>query len=144
VNFSKHVKTIRVSNAVGAGQTTITGTTVDMQGFDSVQFEVLFGAITAGGVQSIKARQGADSGMSDAADLLGTGQTVADDDDNKVFYIDLHEPLERYVDVQVLRATQDSAIDGILAHLYNAKDLPITEDANVSGEFFQSPIEGTA
>lgn len=43
-----------------------------------------FGTITASAVTSIKVQQGAASDLSDAADLLGTGITVAADDDNQI------------------------------------------------------------
>ena len=68
----------------------INGTTLDMQGFESVLIVVRMGAITAGAVTSIKAQSTAQSDASDAADLTGTSQTIADSDDDETFYIDLH------------------------------------------------------
>lgn len=134
----------RVKNGVAAGQTNQTSDTVDTQGWDGVLFMILMGAITAGAATSCKARQGALSNMGDAADLLGTAQTIADSDDNKIFYIDVYKPRERYLDVQVLRATQDSVIDGIVAVKYRGRKFPATHGADVTGEKHASPAEGTA
>lgn len=128
-----------------AGQTTITGGTLDMQGFDGVIFLSAVGTIEASGVQSLKWQSGAQSDMSDAADLLGTGITIADDDDDKVQYNELLRPKERYVRVVISRATSDSTFGGGIYIQYRARDLEVTHDAaTVSGEEHLSPAEGTA
>ncbi len=89
----KNKITQAIAPAAGvAGTTDINGATLDMSGFEGVLMKVTFGAITASAVTSIKAQQGAASDLSDTADLLGTGQTIADTDDEKVFYIDLYKP----------------------------------------------------
>jgi hypothetical protein len=78
MNLSKNLKitpAITPDNGA-AGTTDINGATLDMQGFEGVLIKVVFGAITAGAVTSIKAQQGAQSDLSDAADLEGTGQTL--------------------------------------------------------------------
>lgn len=139
-------KVIRVKNAVAAGQTTVDSDTVDTAGFESVEFMVLWGAITAGGAQSAKLQQGKASNLSDAADLAGTAQTVADSDDNKVTRLELIRPQERYVRARVLRATQDSVLDGIIAILRGPRVEPITQDTTVQGtpECAIEPDEGTA
>ena len=71
------------------------GAIYDTKGYESVLMVVKFGDIAAGAVTSIKAQSGAASDMSDAADLLGTGISVAADDDNQIFIIDLVKPRER-------------------------------------------------
>lgn len=146
-NFSKRIKTIRHSNSEGAATSTITPSNgIDTQGFDSVEFEVLWGAITGSGVQSVEVHTSSDDGDSDSyTALAGTNISVADDDDNGITIVDIHRPPERYVKCIVNRATQNSAVDGIVAHLYNAREIPITEDSTVTGsEFHNAPIEGTA
>lgn len=150
-----HAKVTRVSDAVAAGTSTVTSTALNMDGFDSCVFLVAFGAIVSGAVTSIKAQISADDADADAyADLAGTSQTVADTDDDKVFGIVIHQPTDVdatasggcYLKCIVLRATQNSTVDGIIALQYNARDIPVTHDATTFGgyEFHLAPAEGTA
>lgn len=146
LNLSKEVK---VSQAItptngAAGTSDINGATLDMSGFEGVLMIVTMGAITANAVTSIKAQQGAASDLSDAADLLGTAQTIADDDDEQVFYIDLYRPAERYVRVVVDRATQNAVVASAEYIQYGARKEPTTHGSGVSGETHVSPAEGTA
>lgn len=146
MNFANNHKVTVVSNAVAAGTTDIDPTAIDMDGFDSVAFIVQFGAITAGAVTSVKAQQSSDNGVGDAfSDLAGTAQTVADDDDNKAFIIDLFRPSERYVKPYVDRATQNAVVESIIAIQYCARNAPVTQPASIGGyEIHNSPAEGTA
>ena len=124
----------------------INGTTLDMQGWEGVMMIVYMGAITGSAVTSINAASGAASNMSDAADLEGTGITIADDDDEQIFVIDLYRPLERYVRLEVARATQNAAVAGAVYVQYNTKKAPVTQNVTdaVTYEFHASPAEGTA
>lgn len=130
--------------AGAAGTSDINGATLDMSGYEGVLMIVTFGAITASAVTSIKAQQGAASDLSDAADLAGTAQTIADTDDDKVFYIDLYRPRERYVRLVVDRGTQNAVVASAEYVQYGAKKAPPTQGTNVSGETHVSPAEGTA
>ena len=147
MNISKGVKVTRCINFTAAGTSTpISGSVIDMKGFDSCTFIVGFGPIVSGGVQSIKVQQGADAALGDAADLLGTSVSVADDDDNQVAIVEVNQPRERYLRVQVLRATQNSTIDFGLALQSKASSEPVTHDSTtvISSELHQAPAEGTA
>ena len=105
---------------------------------------VTFGVITGSAVTSIKAQQDTASGMGTAADLEGTGQTIADDDDEKTFYIDLYKPEERYVRLVVPRATQNAVVSSAIYIQYGSSKAPVTHGTNVTGELHVSPDEGTA
>jgi len=149
-NLSKAVKTIRLKPdgstfAVAAGTTDCTSDVVDMAGYDGVRFIIGFGAITSGAVTSIKVQQGQASNLSDAADLAGTAQTVADTNDDKLFISEIFRPQERYLALYVDRGTQNAVIDFVIAELYGVRKEPITQHATVVGlEMFNSPSEGTA
>lgn len=147
-NLANEVKATRHSNAVAAGTSVITPSAgIDMAGFDGCMFAVSFGTITAGAVTSIKVQQSSDDGVADAySDLEGTSQTVADDDDNQVFLVDVFKPRKRYLKVIVSRATQNAVLDGILAMQYAPRVRPTTQDATTVGgtEVHASPAEGTA
>jgi len=145
-NISKNVKitpAIVPSDGV-AGAAILYGETIDMANFESVLMIVTFGVITSAAVTSIKAQSGAASNLSDVADLEGTGQTVADDDDDATFYIDLVKPQERYVRLAVPRATQNAVVSSATYIKYNPRVKPTTHDTAVSGELHVEPDEGTA
>lgn len=142
-------KNTKISSAVtptagAAGTTAIEGTVLDMTGYEGVLVLVRMGTITSGAVTSIKMQSGTDSSVTDAADLLGTSQTIADTDDDKTFYIDLKRPAERYVRLYVSRATQNAVVASANYIQYGAEKAPTTQGTNVSGEAHLSPIEGTA
>jgi len=117
--FSQNAKMTRVMSAVAAGVTTQTSAVIDMQGFEGVQFTVLFGAITAGAVTGVKLQQGNASDGSDAADLAGTNIVVPVTSNSAVF-TDLWKPTKRYVRVVITRTIQNAVIDGVIAQQYEA------------------------
>lgn len=120
------------------------GATIDTQGFEGVAFIVKFATIASSAVTSIKAQSGDASNMSDAADLEGTAQSIADDDDNQVFVIDVKRPKERYVRLVVDKDGTNACAESAVAILYGAQTKPTTKDSDVNGESFVSPAEGTA
>jgi len=144
--ISDNVKITKVKDASAAGQTAIDSTPVDMAGYDGVLFVTNAGAITAGGAQSMKAQQDTVVGMGSAADLEGSSITIADDDDNQAFYLDIKRPKERFVRVRISRATQDSAFGPIWAIQYRGRNYPVVNNVadTMTGEKWESPAEGTA
>src|SRR4051794_21267059 len=97
-NYSKRTKTeIVITPTNGAAATTdINSVAADLtaSGAIGVLFEVAMGAITSTAVTSIKVQGSADN--STWVDLEGTAQTIADTDDDKMFFIDLYRPIHRY------------------------------------------------
>jgi hypothetical protein len=147
INLSKECKIVRHSVAVAAGTSTITpSAAIDTKGYDSCLFIVAFGAITTGAATSIKVQQSSDDAATDAySDLTGTSVTVLDSYDDKLVYVEVVRPLKRYLKLIVLRATQNSVVDGITAILSGAHDVPTTHDTTVAtGETHITPAEGTA
>ena len=139
---------VKISQAItltagAAGTSTIAGSIIDMAGYDGVLVVVQFGAITAGAVTSIKMQQDTVVAFTAAADLLGTGQTIADTADDTVFYIDLKRPLEQFVRLFVSRATQSAVVSAVY-YQYRGRTKPAVQPAGVTGEKWISPIEGTA
>ncbi len=138
----------RVMNAVAVGTTAQNSGAIDMAGFEGVRFIVLMGTITDG-TPRIKAQQDVASGMAAAADLVGTGITLAATDDNKAVVLDIRRPLERFVRCVVDRSVgapaTGSVIDGVIAELYGPSAPPTAHAATVAGsESHSSPAEGAA
>ena len=144
------IKNAKITQAITpaegvAGTSDLNGATLDMRGAEGVLIIVTLGVITGSAVTSIKAQSGAASNMSDAADLLGTGQTIADDDDSKTFYIDIHKPVERYVRLVVDRGTQNAVVSSANYIQYGSRKVAVSaHGSDVSGEAHVSPAEGTA
>lgn len=142
--LTTRTKTIRVSNAVAVGTTTVTSSVVDTAGYEGVRFIVAFGAITDG-TPNIQGQQGQQSNGSDAANLAGTDVAMLDTDDNSLGILDIYRPIERFVRCQVVRGgATGSVIDGIVAELYGPAALPVARDATVGAQkLLASPAEGT-
>lgn len=129
-----------------AGSSAITSSALDMTGFDGVLFIVPAGTIVSGAATSLKVQESATTGGS-YADLAGTNQTIADTDDDKVFYVDIQRPLLPFLKLVISRATQNATFGGIIAVQYQKRVLlqaGMTHGSNVAGETFTSPAEGTA
>jgi hypothetical protein len=120
------------------------GATLDMKGFDGVLVVVHFATIATSAVTTIKMQQGEESDLSDAADLEGTGQSVADDDDNEHYYIDLYQPTDRYVRVVVDKNAVNNSAESATYIQYRGTYNPTTHATGVTGEFHLTPAEGTA
>jgi len=140
---------VKMSTAVtvtegAAEKTAINGATIDMAGFDGVLVHVCMGAIVTGAATSIKAQQGEAADLSDAADIAGTSQTIADDADEKHFWMDVM-PTERYFRLVVSRATQNATVASAEYYQYRASRSPVsTHGTNWSGERQSTTTEGTA
>jgi hypothetical protein len=133
------------TTAGAAASTAVKGAAIDMAGFEGVVAVVTMGAIVTGAATSIKLQHGDTSDLdTSGTDVEGTNQTVADSDDDKVFYVDLFRPLKRYVRVVVSRATQNATIGSANYIQYGARTEPVAHAAKVGGETFVSPASGTA
>lgn len=144
-NLSKEVK---VTSALdyASGSADRNGATLDMSGYEGVLMIVKFAAVATGATVSIKAQQGQASNLSDAADLAGTAITVADDDDNQIFMIDVYQPQERYVRVVIDNDATNASAQSAVYVRYGARTLPQTNNVTdaVTTETWVSPSEGTA
>lgn len=123
-------KRTRVNNAAAAAATNITtGTWLDMEGFDSVQWLAMFGTITSGAATSIQAYASNDSGGSGSVALVGTQVTVLDTDDNNCVTLEVTRvPGYRYLQLQINRATQNAVVDGVVAIQYASHKQPTSDD----------------
>ena len=63
-----------------------------MADFEGVVFLAAFGTLNAGAVTGLKAQQGLQANLSDAADLAGTALAIADTADNKLLVLDVFPP----------------------------------------------------
>lgn len=140
-NLSNAVKINLGGATTAAGTSTVTGSTIDMQGYEGVLFIAKFG--TAASNNTIKAQQDTDSAMGGAADLAGTSVGVGASDE--IVWLDLYKPAERYVRALALRGTS-TTLDSLWAIQYGPRVMPVdnTVAGTIHGEVIVSPAEGTA
>lgn len=140
------VKVLKALSYAAAGtDDTLNGEIIDTQNAENVLFAIKLGAITGSCVLNFKVQQGAAANMSDAADLLGTNQLIADDQDGKIVLIEIARPQERYIRVVCTRATANAVIEAGIALLSGMPMQPVTQSqAAGTPEFHSEPIEGTA
>lgn len=144
-NFTKDnkVSTAITGTSGVAGTTTINGATIDMSGFEGVTAFVGMGPIVATAVTSIKWQEGDLANLSDAADVAGTGQTIAVADADKLVFINVFKPRKRYGRVVVLRATANATVGYASYVQTGARTIIVTQPANTFGKFLVSPALGT-
>lgn len=145
MNLSAETKTTTALD-YASGSADRNGVTLDMQGYEGVLIIVKFATIATGAVTHIKAQQGAASNLSDAADLAGTRQDVADDDDNQIFQIDIFRPAERYVRLVIDKDASNTTAESAIYIQYGAHKAPVSNNVTdaVTTELHVSPAEGTA
>jgi hypothetical protein len=141
-------KNVKISSALdyASGTADVTGTIIDMQGYDGVLMILHAATIAAGAVTTFKAQQDTDSAGGTMADLEGTGISVADDDDNQLFIIDLYKPEERYVRCYLDKDASNAVGASAIYIQYNGAKAPFDNSVTDAStyELHISPDEGTA
>lgn len=130
-SFPADIKIVVMNTAVSAGTTTVTpAAPVDMQGFDSVAFLVLTGDVTATSVITVTANEVASNTNAGGTAITASAAAFtagASDADTKAIISELIRPTTRYVYPTVARATANAALNGIVAFLFNADKVPVTQ-----------------
>lgn len=129
MNLGRNVKIKRLKSFQSAAQSDVTSTEVDVSNFEGALFTVAMGAIDGSAETTCFVRSAAATGMASAAELEGTIITIADDDDDKIFVMDVYRPLEPFLDVKVTRATSNSEVENIQVELYGPRKAPTTHDS---------------
>jgi hypothetical protein len=137
-NFLSENCKITVVAPVATGTTTITGTALNMAGFDGVLFLVSLG--TPATDNSVKITQCDTSGGS-YADLTGT--SVGSHATDTPLIVDIKYPREQFLKYVVTRTTT-TTIDTVVIIQYKAAIRAVTQPTNTQVERWNGPAEGTA
>lgn len=144
-NKLPNVQVTVVSPATTVGTTSITGTTLDMSGFEGVMFVFVAGTITDG-APAITAQGGSLANGSDAANLAGTSTALTAAQDNEAAILDLYRPTQRYITPVLVRGGSTGGVVGaMIAIQYGAHFEPTTQDVTTVGvsKLVVSPALGT-
>lgn len=130
----KAAKIDRVMTAQGAGTNdTLSGDILDLQNCDSVIAIAELGDVANTAVVSLKAYTGDNAALSDGAyeTLYATVTATATSADNKLLVLDIVKPGKRYCRFDIVRATANAVVDGVVALRYNNRVIPVTQGADV-------------
>ncbi len=126
LRMSEKARIVLVKPAQAAGGGPIVSDSVDMFGYNSVLFFGSMGAVVGNSVKAAISEDGAAFTDLDNA-------TVAPAAAGGVWALDLHRPIGgRHVHVEVDRSGTDTAHGEIYALLHDAKEVPVTQSANVT------------
>ena len=134
LSLLKEGKFDKVLVATAAGTTdTLTGDILDLQNCDSVTGIAILGDVTATAVVTLKAYTGDDSALSDGAYETVTATVTADatSADDKLLVLDVIRPGKRYCRFDLVRATANAVVDGIVGIRYNYRAIPTTQPTDV-------------
>jgi hypothetical protein len=123
---------VLVATVAGTADT-LAGDIVDLAGYDSVCFVAILGDVTNTAVVTLKAFAGDASALGDGAYKTATATVTATETtaDDKLLILDVIRPGKRYVRADLVRATANVVVDGIIAYRYNARTIPTTQNTDV-------------
>ena len=140
-NFINRAKFVKLADHAASSTDEITSAIVDTAGFQGVVF--MTSLSTANATNTLKVQQNTANQTTGMADLTGT--SVTSGTTNEDIVINVHQPLERYLQVVVSRGVATTC-ESIWAVLYDGPGG--TAVTGVSGtavcELHVSPAEGTA
>lgn len=137
IHLSENVKITTVA-AVATGTSTITGSALDMTGYEGAIFVVRLGSPATN--NSVKIQQ-CDTSGGTYADLTGT--SVGSHASDNPLIIDIKNTDEKFLKYVVTRGTT-STIDIVTIIQYGPQRLPVTQPSGTQIERWNAPAEGTA
>ncbi len=132
--------------AYASGTADRPGAALDMSGFDEVDMVVVFAAIAADAVTSVKAQCDDVASFAGAVDIAGTAQTVAHADDDDVFIIHIAHPPKRYVRVFIDKDASNASGESAVYVQHKPGYKPQSSDVatSIRSEAHVWPAVGTA
>lgn len=133
MSLLKNVKITRVAASAVAAQTDVSGSILDMAGFDGVLFIGLLGDVTDTSALALKAETNSVNLTAGMAALVGGPAFTANatSADNAVLLLDVYKPREQFIRPVLKRGTANAVVDGIIAIQYGAASKPTVNAASV-------------
>jgi hypothetical protein len=131
--YLKQRRVVRVLAPQAAGSTNVNTNSINTAGFESVEFIIGVGTLTATQVTSVKAQQSNDNAVADDwTDIVGASTTAfADAQGNTFARLEVFNPQKPWVRAVVLRGTANAVVDLGLAILSGPGGEPVTEHNTV-------------
>ena len=111
----------------------LSGDILDLQDCDSVTGIAILGDVTTTAVVTLKAYTGDEAALGDGAYETVTATVTADatSADNKLLALDVIKPGKRYCRFDLVRATANAVVDGVIGLRYNFRTIPTTQGTDV-------------
>jgi len=152
--FSEDIKIVPISSYV-SGTADRNSEVIDTSGYGRCCVVVHFATLAAGSTYDISLTNSDvasdENTLTSGSAVAGSSQTVVDDDDNQVFYIDFI-PTKRYYQLVHNKDGANAAAESAIAYLYHSKTRPVTQALGtsaigegagaVSGENLGAAIQG--
>lgn len=121
-----------IATAAGTDDT-LEGDILDLQNCDSVIGIAILGDVANTAVVTLKAYTGDNSALSDGAyeTVTATVTATATSADDKLLLLDVVKPGKRYCRFDLVRATANAVVDGIIGLRYNFRSIPTTQPSDV-------------
>lgn len=126
-----------LSPPTAASSADITGSSIDMSGYDGCEFTYVLGTAGTGATATFAVQTGA----STTAFVAISGATAASSGglDNKLIVIDVCKPRKRYLrPIVTIGTTTDIITGGIIARRYGARSMPTT--ATTTGDLAAAKV----
>lgn len=136
-NLLSNAKFVVCSPDAAAATTDLDGAVIDMaqdEGYDGICLVAHLGDVTATALPNLRLMGSALANGSSPSMESETGATAAagaSDQDDKLMVLDTRCPANRYVFSRLIRGTANVAVNSVVAILYKARKVPITQGADV-------------
>lgn len=154
--FSEDVKIVPILSYVSAN-TDRSSEVIDTKGFGRCVIVLHMAAIVTNSVANayLVSSDAAsnETTLTSGANVAGSSQTIADDDDNQIFYFDFI-PTKRFYILTMNKDATNAVAESAVAFLYHSKDRPVTQAGGTStigdgtgavqGEDIGAAAQGTA
>lgn len=116
---------------LSAATTNVNSASVDSFGFDGVTFVAVLGALTATATIAFSVEGSVDGSGGWTAISGAAYASTADSDDDKLVVLEAKNLQYRYVRLATVRGTANSVLDGLIAVLSGAANVPVSQGATV-------------
>ena len=123
---------VLIATAAGTDDS-LSGDILDLQDCDSVTGIAILGDVTILSVVTLKAYTGDVATLTDGAYETVTATVTADatSADDKLLVLDVIKPGKRYCRFDVVRATANAVVDGVIGVRYNFRTIPTVQGSDV-------------
>lgn len=155
-NFASDIKIVPILSYASANSDR-NSEVIDTLGYDGCCIVVHFATIAANAATSLYVQHADvasdENTLTSGANVSGSSQTIADNDDNKVKYIEF-TPSKRYAMLCMDKDGTNACAESAIAYLYKSKETPVTQSGGtttvgdgtgaVAGEALGVAVTGTA
>ena len=123
---------VLIATAVGTDDS-LSGDILDLQDCDSVTGIAILGDVTTAAIVTLKAYTGDEPALGDGAyeSITATVTATATSADDKLLVLDIIKPGKRYCRFDLVRATANTVVNGVIGVRYNFRTIPTMQGTDV-------------